>query len=83
MRVNHAKALVEAGRPAIGAWLSLASPLAAEHMAADAPDLLVPAELFQVLVAGKHIVHILNSLMVDDLKDIRKELVYLTREIIF
>jgi 4-hydroxy-2-oxoheptanedioate aldolase len=41
MRVNHAKALVEAGRPAIGAWLSLASPLAAEHMASVGRDWLV------------------------------------------
>ena len=33
MRENHVKRLLKAGQPAVGTWLSLPSPPAAEQMA--------------------------------------------------
>ncbi len=41
MRENHVKRLLKAGQPAVGTWLSLPSPRAAEQMAQFGFDWLV------------------------------------------
>ena len=41
MRINTVKQKLAAGQPAVGTWLSLASPLAAEYMAHLGWDWLV------------------------------------------